>query len=741
LPVDKKNHSLVMNKNSWLLLLLLLGTAGFSADPSGRPKVGLVLSGGGAKGFAHIGAIKMIDSLHIPIDYIAGTSMGGIIGGLYAIGYSGVELEKMAQRSDWGEIFTDTPPRPDLPYFEKEKSGRYQLSFGLQGLKPVTPSGLIFGQKVSLLLSELFFPYDQTDNFDRLPIPFRCVAVDLVTGEDVVLGGGSLTKAIRATMSIPTVFSPVEWGDSLLVDGGLNNNLPVDVVKRMGAEVVIAVDVQSPLLSRDKLTSAVTVLQQTVNLVGLERWRKNLEMVDVIIKPDISVYTAADFQPAKIGRILHQGKLAADEALPSLLALQEKYGLHRPAGSVMGKRVFNKSPLISGIQITDQQKLPFSFIYRLLGLQPGGRLDTEQLNHNIMELYGLGYFESLTYEVIPVDSHYVELHFHAREKSFRQLRLGLRYDDRHKLVAALNLQATNLPVPGFRFENELQFAGLTRLWSRASYPSRALNLPVYPFAHVLYKDIPVHLFDDNGRRIAEYPDRSISLGGGIGLVLGKSWNVSIAYQQELVDIEPTVARQDPSFSYSWHHRLRTLESRLTIDRMDDVLLPRNGFNLKVEHVSSMPELATDVNYQQLSLCLDLYKTVYRRHTWRGYAFWGYSSTHVPLYKYFNQGRPHFFVGMNDDQLACPDLSIIRLDYRYEHKPDIFFLLIANMAFEIHDPGSPIYFRKNSLQGAGLGIRLLSPVGPLEAVVGRADRGLSTPGRMQTRVYVTLGYRF
>jgi len=730
-----------MKKNSWLLLLLMLEAAALSAEPFGRPKVGLVLSGGGAKGFAHIGAIKMIDSLNIPIDYIAGTSMGGIIGGLYAIGYSGAELEKMAQRSDWGEIFTDTPPRPDLPYFEKEKSGRYQISFGLQGLKPVPPSGLIYGQKVSLLLSELFFPYDQTDHFDQLPIPFRCVAVDLVTGEDVVLGAGSLTKAIRATMSIPTVFSPVEWGDSLLVDGGLNNNLPVDVVKRMGAEIVIAVDVQSPLLSRDKLTSAVTVLQQTVNLVGLERWRQNLEMVDVIIRPDISSYTAADFQPAKIGRILRQGKLAADEALPSLLALQKKYALYRPAGAVMPKRVFNKNPLISGIQITDHQKLPFSFIYRLLGLQPGGRLDTGQLNHNIMDLYGLGYFESLTYEVIPVDSHYVDLHFHACEKSFRQLRLGLRYDDRHKLVAALHLQATNLPVPGFRFENEVQFAGLTRLWSRASYPSRALNLPVYPFAHVLYKDIPIHLFDDSGQRIAEYPDRSISFGGGIGMVLGKSWNASVAYQQERMDIEPNVARHDPSFSFSWHHRLRTLESRLTIDRLDDVLLPRNGLNLKVEHVSSMPELATDVNFQQLSLSLDLYRTVHRRHTWRGYAFWGWSSMHVPVYKYFNQGRPHFFVGMNDDQLACPDLSIVRMDYRYEHKPDIFFLLIANLAFEVHDPSSPIYYGKNILQGAGLGIRLLSPVGPLEAVVGRGERGLSTPGRMQTRVYVTLGFRF
>ena len=205
-----------------VVLVVLLATLPSRAaqNPGARPKVGLVLSGGGAKGFAHIGTLKLIDSLRIPVDYIAGTSMGGIIGGLYAIGYSGIELEKLAERSDWQEIFADEPARPDLPFLQKEQSGRYQLEFGLQFVKPVPPSGLIFGQKVSLLLANLTFPYERVADFDHLPIPFRCVAVDLISGREVVLRKGSLSRALRATMSIPTVFSPVEWGDSLLVDGG-----------------------------------------------------------------------------------------------------------------------------------------------------------------------------------------------------------------------------------------------------------------------------------------------------------------------------------------------------------------------------------------------------------------------------------------------------------------------------------------------------------------------------------------
>ncbi|HEX9974225.1 MAG TPA: patatin-like phospholipase family protein, partial [bacterium] len=276
-------------------------------DSPKRPKIGLVLSGGGAKGFAHVGVLKMLDSLQIPIDYIAGTSMGSIAGALYAIGYSGIDLEKLAYRSDWQEIFTDKPPRPDLPYFQKEQTGKYQLEFGVQGVKPMPPSGLIFGQKVSLLFSSLTFPYERITDFDQLPIPFRCVAVDLVTGNQVVIKNGSLAKAMRASMAIPTVFSPVEWGDSLLVDGGLLNNLPVDVVKQMGADIVIAVDVQSPLLARKQLTSALSVLEQTVSPVGIERVKENLKQVDLLIRPDIEEFTAADFDNMKIREIVRRG--------------------------------------------------------------------------------------------------------------------------------------------------------------------------------------------------------------------------------------------------------------------------------------------------------------------------------------------------------------------------------------------------------------------------------------------------
>lgn len=180
----------------------------------------MILSGGGALGFAHIPTLKILDSLEIPIDYIAGTSMGGIAGALYSIGYSGIELEHLVKSVDWLELFSDKPNRDLIPYFLKKDDGKYQFSFGIEGNNILPPSGLIRGQKISLLLSKLTYAYEKVPDFDHLPIPYRCTAIDLITGNEVILKDGSLAKTMRSTMAIPTAFYPVAWGDSLLIDGG-----------------------------------------------------------------------------------------------------------------------------------------------------------------------------------------------------------------------------------------------------------------------------------------------------------------------------------------------------------------------------------------------------------------------------------------------------------------------------------------------------------------------------------------
>ena len=207
----------------YLLTLSLL----LSADETNRLKVGLVLSGGGAKGFTHAGVLKVLDSLQIPVDYIAATSFGAIAGALYSIGKSGEELVQMGASTNWDGVLSDLPPRNMLPYFRKKESGKYQLKFGLDGVKPVTPTGFVQGQTTLMELSQWFHEYEQVNDFSQFPIPFKCVAMDLITGNQVVIEKGSLTRAVRASLSIPIIFTPVQWGDSLLIDGGVINNLPV----------------------------------------------------------------------------------------------------------------------------------------------------------------------------------------------------------------------------------------------------------------------------------------------------------------------------------------------------------------------------------------------------------------------------------------------------------------------------------------------------------------------------------
>ncbi len=803
-----------MRKHVLLFFLLFLVADLFSQPAFERPKIGLVLGGGGAKGFAHIGTLQLIDSLNIPVDYIVGTSIGGIVGGLYAMGYDGKELERLAFRTDWEEIFSDTPERQRLPYLIRKETGRYQLTFGLKGYKPMPPRGLINGQKISLLLSSFIFPYQNTDDFDRLPIPFRCVAVDLVSGREVVLKSGSLAKALRATMAIPTVFSPVDWGDSLLVDGGLLNNLPVDVVKEMGADIVIAIDLASPLKSRQELDSAIEILEQTITIYDREKWTRNVRQTDIYINPNLRDFTAADFGADKIVAILESGVRAARAQIPRFVELIKAFNLKKIKPDsviqqynaygiqnihISGSRSMTdteikqrleirrgeafkpvqflnqvnrlqetlyfkqidyeiiaekedslsvyleleeqQKPIIKSIYVRDQKSLPFSFIYHLLGIQPGDSLDTEVLNRRIMDAYALGYFENITYTIDFLDERYVDLTIHVREAPHKRLRLGLRYDDRHKLVAAASLLANNLLIPGLRWNYELQFAGLYKTDFTISYPSRTLNTPIYPFLAGRTKNIPTHIYDVRGNRITTYDDKSNEFAVGVGFLFAKYANLEIEFASESMEIEPSIVPPVEMLEFPvWEDDLQKIGIRLHIDRIDDVLLPRRGSHFWVCYETSLKLLGSDVSYDQLRASLDLYRTFAKKHTWRLHGFFGKGFRNVPPYKDIRASRPHNLIGLGYDQMLVRDVGIARLDYRYQYKKDIYVTLIANAAFDIRIEQS-LYPYEEYYMAIAAGVKFLSPIGPLDLIysVGKSD--LSQTPDLHRKIYFTMGYRF
>ena len=302
-----------------------------------RPKVAVVLSGGGAKGTAHIGALKVIEKAGIPIDYVVGTSMGAIVGGLYAIGYTPEQLDSMVNAQNWKFILSDAPNPRDVLLDDRLRSERYVLSipFSLKS-SDISDAGIIKGKNIAQLFSVLTDGYQDSVNFSRLPIPFACVSENLVNGSEVVFHRGILATAMRSSMSIPGVFAPVNLNGMVLVDGGMVNNYPVDVALQMGADLVIGVDVQSPLLDASQLKSVKDIFGQIINLQGEKKYQENLRKTNLHIKVNVSGYSAASFTKEAIDTLIVRGEQAAMADWDKLLALKSRLGLgadyqpHRP---------------------------------------------------------------------------------------------------------------------------------------------------------------------------------------------------------------------------------------------------------------------------------------------------------------------------------------------------------------------------------------------------------------------------
>src|SRR5580700_268772 len=279
------------------------------SQPAPRPRIGLALSGGGARGLAHIGVLQWLEENHIPVDSIAGTSIGGLVGALYATGRSPAEMRQFVEAIHWDEAVAGEPSYPQLSFRRKEDRRTDQIpsKLGLKnGLKG--PIGFSAGQGVGLLLDLIAFPYSTLTSFDDLPIPFRCVATDMLSGDAVVLKDGSLAQSLRATMAIPGLFTPVELDGKILADGGLVDNIPTDVAHEMNADIVIAVNIGTPLIGRKDLETLSTFLTQAVNVMTLGNDRRALRLADAQIAPNLGAFTALDFSSAdEIIRLGYQG--------------------------------------------------------------------------------------------------------------------------------------------------------------------------------------------------------------------------------------------------------------------------------------------------------------------------------------------------------------------------------------------------------------------------------------------------
>ncbi|MBD3169577.1 MAG: BamA/TamA family outer membrane protein [candidate division Zixibacteria bacterium] len=759
--------------------------------------------------------MKTIDSLQIPVDYIAGTSMGGIIGGLYSIGCTTAEIESLATNANWDNLLSDTPPRGMQPYLERINSGRYQVALRMRGFVPSIPSGLVSGQKIMMMLTELSYSYSAMESFDNLPIPFRCVAVDLITGNEVVLNQGSLAKAMRSTMSVPTIFHPVDYGDSLLIDGGVLNNFPTDIVRRMGADIIIGLNLKFSVRGADSYDNLLDVLDRTTEIPRQARLQNNITEADIYIESDVSALSVTDFSSDKIPEIIAQGRKASEANLDNLVKLRniirnscvdlseeaatrcdttliedvilstnslfkprlvrqlfpfargDLYDSTRVAEAVRGIRAnpriknirhrviptgantvnihidydMKSRPVLYNILIEGSTSYDFKFLTKVLGVKPGDRFDPDFIRVRIDELYSLGYFDKIYYEVSRVNDTSVALIINFKEKPTRRLYIGMRYDEYHELVGMVGLQLMPFYVTGLRFETELQFAGLTRYLAKFSYLSRSLSYPAYPYAIVKHKDIGLNIYDEFGEKTARYNDRSTLIGLGLGIFPDKSSNLEFEYNVELMDVSAEIASADiRDLIGDFDDVLSKYDIKLDIDRLDNVLLPRDGLKLTVLAELSYEKMGSEHTYQKLDIRGDYYYTL-GRHTMRLAGTHKRGWNEFPIYKWYYLGGPDEFVGWNYSKFSGNRFNSVRAEYRYEHKKDIFFKFILNAAFD-YSLGFPEYRQSGPLlTGVGIGVKFTSLVGPLEIMVGNGDENLFEPGKRQNLFYFTAGYKF
>jgi len=434
------------------IILLFFFCTGFNANaqdnhPQDSLKIGLVLSGGGAKGFAHIGVLKVIDRLGLKVDYVAGTSMGAIIGALYASGYSGNQLDSIFKSLNFDDVISDNLPREAKTFYERDNSEKYAITLPFDKFKLKLPSGISGGQNVYNLLTKLTLPVSEIHDFSKLPIPFFCIATDIETGESVILDKGNLAQAITASGAFPSLFKPVIINDRVFIDGGVTNNYPIDELKAKGVDKIIGVDVQDSLELRDQLTTAPGILLQINNYRTIKEMKIKAKKTDVYIKPDIKEFSVISFNEGR--RIVESGEKAA------LLKIKELNLLSALQKNTKDDNVIiepQDSITINNIVLQGNKRYTRAYILGKLKLKSNSKVSYDIFSKGVNNLVATNNFDSFQYEFQKSENgEGYDLLAKIRENEITSfLKFGVHYDDLYKSAGLVNFTKKRL-----LFDNDL----------------------------------------------------------------------------------------------------------------------------------------------------------------------------------------------------------------------------------------------------------------------------------------------
>ncbi|MBC2693427.1 patatin-like phospholipase family protein [Pseudomonas kielensis] len=587
------------------LLLCLLPLCVVAAE-SPRPKIGLVLSGGAARGLAHIGVLKALEEQGIQIDAIAGTSMGAVIGGLYASGYKVDELEKLALGIDWQQALSDAPPRADVPFRRKQDDRDFlvkqKLSFRDDGSLGL-PLGVIQGQNLALLLESLLAHASDTRDFDKLPIPFRAVATDIASGEKVVFRKGHLPQVIRASMSIPAVFAPVELDGRLLVDGGMSDNIPLDVAREMGVDIAIVVDIGTPLRTRKQLTTVVDVLNQSITLMTRSNSEEQLATLhpdDVLVQPALASFGVTDFGKAQE---------MIDAGYRATRILDARLGRLRPAEPVdaeltAARAPGQRTPIITAIKVENDSKVGDDVIRYYIRQHIGEPLDMGRLQTDMGTLYGLDYFEQVQYRVVHKGAdNTLVIRARGKRTGTDYLRLGLNLSDDMEGDSAFNIGASyrmnGINRLGAEWLTRVQIGDQQELYSEFYQPlDVGSRYFIAPYAAIESQNVDAILDNDP---VAEYRLERYGFGLNVGRQIGNSGEIRLGVGEAWGKADVRIGDQNlPSESFNEGF----YELKYSFDSLDNVYFPHAGEDIGLSFREFEPELGSDQRYRQWEFKLD-----------------------------------------------------------------------------------------------------------------------------------------
>jgi NTE family protein len=630
-----------------------------------RPKIGVALEGGGALGLAHIGVLQWFEAHHIPIDYIAGTSMGGLVGGLYASGKSPDQLRELVAQQNWDMIIGGRTQYPDLSFRRKEDLRAYPNSL-VVGLKDglTLPAGLNAGQEISLLIDRETLPYSRPSSFNQLPIPFRCVATDLISGKEIVFQDGSLAKAMRATMSIPGLFSPIRDGEKVYVDGGLVGNLPTDVVRKMGADIVIAVHLETAPAKPEDIQSLFSVLGRSMDVVIRENEIRGLSGADLIVNVDLHEFTSLDYPKAKT--IIDKGESSTEEKMRILMPYSLNDTDWQRYLEVRSARKQSLVPIPQFVHVEGTSPEGRKQLERSLTSLVDKPIDPKSLEQNLNRLTGIGRYDSASYQM-GEENGQMGLIVTVHEKNYAPptLQFGFEMDgsESNNVNFTLASRLTFMDIAGFRSEwrTDILFGNTYGVASELYRPFTASSKWFFA-PHADAGDAAFHVYRKSDP-LADYRVARANVGGDLGYEFGRLAEVRAGYEVGYLDARLRLGT--PQFS-SVKGRTGDFKFHFLVDHTDDSVFPRRGvgaettfrwFESSPGATGRFPTMQLNVRYfQPITQPASLFVTA------EGGSTFGYQGTGIPQ---FFLGGPLRLSAYGTNELFGNQYYTFRIGYLHE----------------------------------------------------------------------------